>query len=76
MEQKFYDVMLDCPIIPAVKDNKGLEMCIQSEIKVVFVLFGDICSIGEIIAKLKDAGKNGISACRFSFWTESKGSCS
>lgn len=57
MEQKFYDVMLDCPIIPAVKDNKGLEMCIQSEIKVVFVLFGDICSIGEIIAKLKDAGK-------------------
>ena len=47
----------DCPVIAAVKDEEGLKACINSEIGIVFVLFGDICSISGIVKRLKDAGK-------------------
>ena len=47
----------DCPVIAAVKDEEGLKACIDSEIGIVFVLFGDICSISGIVKRLKDAGK-------------------
>ena len=45
-------------IIGAVKDWDGLkECCGVEEIHVVFVLFGDICNIGEIVNLIKEAGK-------------------
>ena len=41
-----------------VKDVEGLEKCCSLEdIKVVFILFGDICSIPDIVEKIKTAGK-------------------
>lgn len=58
MEQKFYDMIESNPVIAAVKDTSGVEKCCQLEdIKVVFILFGDICSIADIVKKIKDAGK-------------------
>lgn len=45
------------PIIVAVKDWEGLEKCVRLEAKVVFILFGDICNIAEIVKRVKDAGK-------------------
>lgn len=58
MDQKFYDVLEMSPIIAAVKNMEGLEKCCTLEdIKVVFVLFGDVCSIGEIVRRLKEADK-------------------
>lgn len=47
----------DCPVIAAIKDEKGLEKCLESEIQIVFVLYGDICNIGEIVERLKAGGK-------------------
>lgn len=47
----------DCPVIAAIKDEKGLSRCLESEIQIVFVLYGDICTIGDIVARLKKAGK-------------------
>ena len=47
----------DCPVIAAIKDEEGLRKCIHSEIQIVFVLYGDICSIGDIVSQLKKAGK-------------------
>ena len=47
----------DCPVIAAIKDEEGLRKCIHSEIQIVFVLYGDICSIGAIVSRLKKAGK-------------------
>ena len=47
----------DCPVIAAVKDDEGLRACLDSEIRIVFVLYGDICSISGIVGRLKDAGK-------------------
>ena len=57
MEQKFYDAMSDCPIIAAVKDFEGIQQCLKSDVKIVFVLFGNMCNIGEIVKQIKQADK-------------------
>lgn len=57
MEQKFYDAMSDCPVIAAVKNFEGIERCLKSDVNIVFVLFGDMCSIGEIVERIKQADK-------------------
>lgn len=58
MDQRFYDAVLSSPVIAAVKDMEGLEDCLSLEnIQVVFLLFGDLCSIPGIVDKAKDAGK-------------------
>ena len=36
---------------------EGLEKCLDSNIQVIFILFGDICSIASIVKRIKDAGK-------------------
>lgn len=57
MEQKFYDAMADCPVVAAVKDFQGIEKCLESEVNIVFILFGDMCNIAEIVEKVKQADK-------------------
>lgn len=54
----FFELIEANPVIAAVKDEEGLEICCASdEIKVVFILYGDICSIGGIVQKIKAADK-------------------
>lgn len=57
MKQEFYDAIVDNPIIAAIKDDKGLEACTKNDIRVVFVLYGEVGTIEEIVSKLKEAGK-------------------
>ena len=58
MSSFFYEAVEDNPIIAAVKNMNDLEICCSLEdIRVVFILFGDVCSIREIVDKVKDAGK-------------------
>lgn len=57
MEQKLYDTVTDCPVIAAVKDEAGLEKCLSSDIQIVFVLYGDIVGIPEIVERIKEKGK-------------------
>ncbi len=58
MDQNFYNMVEANPVIAAVKDMEGLERCCQvPDIKVVFILFGDICSISGIVKRIKDADK-------------------
>lgn len=46
------------PVIAAVKDDAGLERCLQCEsIRVVFILYGTICDIPQIVRRVKQAGK-------------------
>ncbi len=45
------------PIIAAVKNPNELKKALVSSSNVVFVLFGDICSIAEHVQKIKKAGK-------------------
>ena len=54
LDQKFYDLIEANPVIAAVKDMEGLNACCaREEIKVVFILFGDICNIGTIVDQIK-----------------------
>lgn len=46
----------DCPVIAAVKDEQGLEECLALGCKAVFILFGSILNIGDIVRKVKTAG--------------------
>ena len=53
----FIRIVEDNPIIAAVKDDEGLEECLRSEIGVVFILYGSIGSIIDIVKKIKRSGK-------------------
>ncbi len=58
MEQKYFDLIESNPVIAAIKDDQGLmDCCHYEDIRVVFILYGDICSIGRIVEKVKSAGK-------------------
>lgn len=57
MKKEFREVLEDTPVIASIKDNEGLKHSLASDIKIVFVLFGDICTIGSIVKTLKEAGK-------------------
>lgn len=58
MDQNFYDLLESNPVIAAVKDMEGIKACCdRDEIKVVFILFGDICNISSIVKAVKDTGK-------------------
>ena len=58
---EFKELLEANPVVAAVKDDKGLKECVKNEdIKVVFVLYGDICSIESIVSKIHDSGKKAI----------------
>ena len=57
MEQRLYEALQRNPIIAAVRDDEGLAQCLRTDIQTVFVLYGDICNIPEIVHQIKDAGK-------------------
>ncbi len=45
------------PVIAAVKDNASLQLAIDSECQFISVLYGNICTISQIVKKIKNAGK-------------------
>jgi glycerol-3-phosphate responsive antiterminator len=57
MRKEFLEALEDSPIIAAIKDDEGLKKCISCDSRVVFVLYGDIISIPEIVMKIKESGK-------------------
>lgn len=57
---KMMEELEDCPIIAAVKDDEGLTACLKSESSVIFILYGDICTIGEIVQKIRQSGKKAV----------------
>ena len=58
MNQVFYDAVEANPVIAAVKSDAGLQAAVEmEEIQVIFVLYGDVCTIPEILEKIKATGK-------------------
>lgn len=45
------------PIIAAVKDEEQLEQAIATDCKILFFLFGNICTIHPLVERAKKAGK-------------------
>ena len=59
--REFYEIVEENPVIAAVKDEEGVETCCaMEEMKVIFVLYGDICSIPGIVKRIKEAGKTAL----------------
>ena len=55
--EELKELVDSAPVIAAVKDMDGLEQCLQSDCRMVFVLFGNLCNIGRIVARIKEAGR-------------------
>ena len=55
--REFINKIESNPIIAAIKDDDGLEVALTEDIEIIFVLYGDICSIPTIVDKIKKAGK-------------------
>ncbi len=57
MKKEFKEALEDSPIIAAIKDGEGLKKCVESDSRVIFILYGDIITIPNIVATVKAAGK-------------------
>ncbi|MFA6808040.1 MAG: glycerol-3-phosphate responsive antiterminator [Eubacteriales bacterium] len=57
MKKDFLAKLNEMPIVASVKDEEGLNNALDSECGVVFIIYGDICSIGRIVSKVKESGK-------------------
>ncbi|MDD3367310.1 MAG: glycerol-3-phosphate responsive antiterminator [Lachnospiraceae bacterium] len=54
------DLLESSPVIAAIKDENGLEKCLQTDCDVIFILFGNIINIADIVDKVKASGKTAI----------------
>ena len=54
---KAIELLEASPVIAAVKDESGLKKCFESECQVVFILYGSICNIEDIVRQIKERGK-------------------
>ena len=53
----FSNILAEAKVIPAVKSMEELGRILGVQQRIVFVLFGDILTIPDIVSKLKTAGK-------------------
>lgn len=54
------DMFACSPIVAAVKSDELLQLAVQSDCSVVFVLYGTILNIEEIVSTIKKSGKTAI----------------
>ncbi len=52
-QELFEDLLLDSPIIAAVKDDEGLEQVLASDCRIIFLLYGTLLNIRDLVAKAK-----------------------
>ncbi|MCF0186816.1 MAG: glycerol-3-phosphate responsive antiterminator [Bacteroidaceae bacterium] len=58
MKQEFYDAILDNPIIAAAKNDDDIDKIGKiKDVRIVFLLFGDVATIGKSVDKVKGYGK-------------------
>ena len=57
MTDEMLEVLGNSPVIAAIKDGSGLEAALKSNCSMVFVLYGNICNIAQIAARIKNSGR-------------------
>lgn len=57
MKKEYRDALYESPVIAAVNSFESLEKSLSCSGRIIFILFGNICNISEIVAKIKAAGK-------------------
>lgn len=58
--KKIIDLFEVSPIITAVKDDQGLEHALETDCAVVFILYGTVCNIQDIVDRIKAKDKAAI----------------
>lgn len=51
--KRFQAVFENLPIIAAVKNEKQLEEALKTDCSIFFLLFGDVCNIGDLVNRIK-----------------------
>lgn len=51
------EVIADSPVIAAVKDEEGLDKSLRTDCRIIFILYGNICSLTTIVEKIKSRDK-------------------
>ena len=51
------EIIADSPVIAAVKDEEGLEKSLRTDCRIIFILYGNICSLTTIVEKIKKRDK-------------------
>lgn len=59
-KELIFDYISESPIIMAVKNEEELDMAIEDDSKIVFLLFGNIVNIGDYVKKIKQNNKYAI----------------
>lgn len=54
---KIHSLLLDSPVIAAVKDDAGLQLALASDCQVIFLLYGSIVTIEELVQRIHQAQK-------------------
>lgn len=57
IRDEIFNELYDNPVIMAVKDNKDLAKALETDNRIVFVLYGNIETIPQIVKKIKDKKK-------------------
>lgn len=57
MSGRIREKLEDCPVIAAVKDEEGLKACMETDCGIVFILYGDIMNIADIVEQVKSRNK-------------------
>ena len=53
----FVEAIQDAPVIAAVKNDEGLERALASDSTAVFLLYGTVLNITDLVRQIKEAGK-------------------
>jgi len=51
------NLLADGPVIAAVKDDDGLSAALESDVSVLFLLYGDVVTICDLVQRAKERGK-------------------
>lgn len=57
MANEFLERLENNPIVASIKDDEGLKLSLRSDVEIIFILYGDICSLPRIVSKIKAAGR-------------------
>ncbi|MCY6483267.1 glycerol-3-phosphate responsive antiterminator [Clostridium aestuarii] len=55
--KQWEETLIENPVVAAIRKDNDLQRVIESEVKVVFILYGNIINISSICKKLKDNNK-------------------
>ncbi len=57
MKTKIHTLLNKHHVIAAVKDDSSLNAALTSQCQIIFILYGTICNIGQLVEKIKNAKK-------------------